>query len=124
MPHTHKAGAVPFSGLAQLYAACKGGNDEVGGSRVENRDAGRISRHLCKTRKGGPASLLPEVRMTSALLLNEMAYITGAADPSDHLPTGTMNTSIGSGAPLNCGFSMTGELDRSAPQTAPSMSGV
>ena len=37
---------------------------------------------------------------------------------------GTMNTSIGSGAPLNCGFSMTGELDRSAPQTAPFMSGV
>ena len=35
-----------------------------------------------------------------------------------------MNTSIGSGAPLNWGFSMTGELDRSAPQAAPSMSGV
>jgi hypothetical protein len=32
------------------------------------------------------------------------SYITGAADPSDHLPTGTINTSIGSGAPLDCGF--------------------
>src|SRR5277367_6244844 len=50
--------------------------------------------------------------------------VTGSAAPSDHQPAGTMNTSIGSGAPLNCGFSMTGELDRSAPQTAPSMSGV
>ena len=51
-------------------------------------------------------------------------YRTGSAVPSDHQPAGTMNTSIGSGAPLNCGFSMTGDLDRSAPQTAPSMSGV
>ena len=51
-------------------------------------------------------------------------YLTGSAVPSDHHPAGTMNTSIGSGAPLNCGFSMTGDLDRSAPQTAPSMSGV
>ena len=51
-------------------------------------------------------------------------YMTGAAVRSDHRPVGTMNTSIGSGAPLNCGFSMTGELERSAPQTAPSMSGV
>jgi hypothetical protein len=69
---------------------------------------------------------LPATRseMTSALLLNDVAYITGAADPSDHLPAGIMNTSIGSGSPWNCGFSMTGELDRSAPQTAPSMSGV
>jgi hypothetical protein len=50
--------------------------------------------------------------------------LTGSAVPSDHQPAGTMNTSIGSGAPLNCGFSMTGDLDRSAPQTAPSMSGV
>jgi hypothetical protein len=51
-------------------------------------------------------------------------YRTGAGVPSDHLPAGIMNTSIGSGAPPNCGFSMTGELGRSAPQTAPSMSGV
>src|SRR5580658_8026597 len=52
------------------------------------------------------------------------SYLTGSAVPSDHLPAGTMNTSIGSGAPLNCGFSMTGEWGTSAPQTAPSMSGV
>ena len=51
-------------------------------------------------------------------------YLTGAAVRSDHLPMGTMNTSIGSGAPPNWGFSMTGEWGRSAPQTAPSMSGV
>src|SRR5215469_1445802 len=50
-------------------------------------------------------------------------YMTGAGAPSDHLPTGTMNTSIG-GASLNCGVSLTGELGRSAPQAAPSMSGV
>jgi|SRR5580692_2546386 hypothetical protein len=50
--------------------------------------------------------------------------LTGSAVPSDHQPARTMKTSIGSGAPLNCGFSMTGELERSAPQTAPSMSGV
>ena len=31
----------------------------------------------------------------SALLLDEMAYITGAANPSDHMPAGTTNTSIG-----------------------------
>lgn len=49
------------------------------------------------------------------------SYITGAAVPSDQLAVGTMNTSIGSRAPLNCGFNMTGELGRSAPQTAPSM---
>jgi hypothetical protein len=48
----------------------------------------------------------------------------GARVPSDHLPVGTMNTSIGSGSPWNCGFSTTGEWGRSAPQTAPSMSGV
>ena len=35
--------------------------------------------------------------------------VTGSAVPSDHQPAGTMNTLIGSGAPLNCGFSMTGE---------------
>ena len=45
-------------------------------------------------------------------------YRTGSAVPSDHQPAGTMNTSIGSGAPLNCGFSMTGDLDKSAPQAA------
>src|ERR1700722_14369496 len=53
-----------------------------------------------------------------------LAYIKGAAVPSDHLPTVIMKTSIGSGAPLNCGFSMTGELGISAPQEAPFTSGV
>ena len=50
-------------------------------------------------------------------------YMTGAGAPSDHLPTGTMNGAIG-GASLNCGVNLTGELGRSAPQTAPPMSGV
>jgi hypothetical protein len=48
----------------------------------------------------------------------------GARVPSDHLPTGIMNTSIGSGSPWNCGFSITGDWGRSAPQTALFMSGV
>jgi hypothetical protein len=40
--------------------------------------------------------LVPEVRLASALLLEEvLAYKTGAADPSYHLPTGTTNTSVG-----------------------------
>ncbi len=42
--------------------------------------------------------------------------------PSDHLPTGIMNTSIGSGASLNCGFSLTGDFARSAPHALPSRS--
>ncbi len=37
------------------------------------------------------------------------SYIAGAADPYDHLPTGTTNTSIGR-APLNCGFSIAGDF--------------
>ena len=87
------------------------------------------------TPKGGPFKL----RLSGAFLrrahlhfrespgplpLPSCTYRIGAAVPSDHLPAGTMNTSIGSGLPLNCGFSMTGEWGRSAPQTAPSMSGV
>jgi hypothetical protein len=55
--------------------------------------------------------------------LNESRYITGAGVPSDHLPTGTTNTSIGC-TPLNCGFSMTGDFGRSAPQSFPSSGGV
>jgi hypothetical protein len=63
------------------------------------------------------------IQKTSVTLFSYMA-LTGSAVPSDHQPAGTMNTSIGSGAPLNCGLSMMGEWDRSAPQAAPSMSGV
>ena len=48
------------------------------------------------------------------------SYITVADVPSDHLLVGTMNTSIGSGAPLNCGFSITGDFSRSAPHALPS----
>jgi hypothetical protein len=43
------------------------------------------------------------------------SYLTGAADPSDHVPTGTINTSIGSAAPLNCRCSITVDFGRSAP---------
>ena len=39
--------------------------------------------------------LPPEARLTNSLFLPDMFYIAGAADPSDHLPTGTINTSIG-----------------------------
>src|SRR5205807_1297781 len=65
----------------------------------------------------------PRRRSRSGVFLNRSgcSYRSGSAVPSDHRPAGTMNTSIGSGAPLNWGFSMTGELDRSAPQAAPSM---
>jgi len=50
-------------------------------------------------------------------------YMTGAGVPSDHLRTATTNTSIGC-APLNCGFSITGDFGKSAPQTFPSRGGV
>jgi hypothetical protein len=49
-----------------------------------------------------------------------VSYITGAGVPSDHLPVGTMNTSLGSGSPLNCGFSISGDCGRSAPHALPS----
>ncbi len=39
------------------------------------------------------------------------------AVPSDQWPTAIMNSVIGSGAPPNCGFNITGEPGRSAPQT-------
>jgi hypothetical protein len=40
--------------------------------------------------------LLPEVRMTSGLLLDELVRTTtGAADPFDHLPTKTTIAPIG-----------------------------
>ncbi len=45
-----------------------------------------------------------------ALAVCPYLTLTGSTVPSDHRPAGTMNTSIGSGAPLNWGFSMTGEL--------------
>lgn len=61
---------------------------------------------------------------TGSTLFIVVPYITGAGVPSDHIPVRTMNTSIGSGAPLNCGVRLTGEFFRSAPQTAPSISGV
>ena len=51
-------------------------------------------------------------------------HITGAGVPSDHLPVATMNTSMGSGAPRNCGSRATGVSDLSAPQVELSMSGV
>src|SRR5215831_10387988 len=50
-------------------------------------------------------------------------YITGAVVPSDHLPTGITNSVMGSGPSRNCGFSVTGESGRSAPQEALSVSG-
>lgn len=49
---------------------------------------------------------------------------TGAGVPSDHLPVGTMNTSMGSGAPRNCRSWATGVSGLSAPQLALSISGV
>src|SRR5215472_6213871 len=51
------------------------------------------------------------------------SYITGAAVPSDHLPTGITNSVMGSGPSRNCGFSVTGESGRSAPQEDLSVSG-
>ena len=50
-------------------------------------------------------------------------YIAGAAVPSDHLPTGITNSVMGSGPSRNAGFRVTGELGRSAPQEALSVSG-
>ena len=37
-------------------------------------------------------------------------YHTSAGLPSDHLPVETMNTLMGSGLPLNCGFNITGDF--------------
>ena len=48
----------------------------------------------------------------------------GAAVPSDHADTGTMNSVMGSGAPLNWGFNITGEPDKSAPHALESVSGM
>jgi hypothetical protein len=48
----------------------------------------------------------------------------GAAVPSDHVDTGTMNSVMGSGAPLNWGFNITGEPDKSAPHDLESVSGM
>lgn len=47
-----------------------------------------------------------------------------AAVPSDHRDTGTMNSVMGSGAPLNWEFNSTGEPDKSAPHTLESLSGM
>lgn len=70
------------------------------------------------------AELETDNNSPNALDLRRLNHGIGAGVPSDHLPAGIMNTSIGSGLPWNCGFSMTGEWVRSAPQTVPSMSGV
>jgi hypothetical protein len=43
---------------------------------------------------------------------------------ADHVGTGTMNSVMGSGAPLNWGFNITGEPDKSAPQDLESVSGM
>jgi hypothetical protein len=74
--------------------------------------------------------LLPTVRFAMAeraceagSLIDEKSYITGAGVPSDHLPTGTTKTSIGC-TPLNCGFSITGDFGKSAPQTVPGSGGA
>ena len=53
-----------------------------------------------------------------------VSYITGAAVPSDHSDTGTMNSVTGSGAPLKCGFVRTGEPAMSAPQVILSVTGT
>src|SRR5580704_6241675 len=48
----------------------------------------------------------------------------GAAVPSDQVRTGIMNSVIGSGAPRNCGFNITGEPGKSAPHDLGSVSGT
>jgi hypothetical protein len=48
----------------------------------------------------------------------------GAAVPSDQVGTGIMYSVIGSGAPANCGFNITGVPGRSAPHDLGSVSGT
>ena len=48
----------------------------------------------------------------------------GAAVPSDHVDTGIMYSVIGSGAPANCGFNITGVPGKSAPHDLGSVSGT
>jgi hypothetical protein len=67
--------------------------------------------------------LKADVRLMFRSFSMKRPYMTGADVPSDHLPTGTINTSIGC-APLNCGISITGDFGKSAPQTFPSRGGV
>jgi hypothetical protein len=62
--------------------------------------------------------VLSEARLTSALLLHEMVYITGAADRSDHLPTGMINTSIRL-TPYELWVQITDDFGRSAPHALP-----
>jgi hypothetical protein len=50
--------------------------------------------------------------------------IRGSGVPSDHLGTGVLNSVTDSGAPLNCGFSRTGERGTSAPRVIPSGRGT
>src|SRR5579864_2421619 len=66
---------------------------------------------------------LPRVKWLSRSFLSRGPYITGAAVPSDHLPTEITNSVMGSGPSRNCGFSVTGESGRSAPQEDLSVSG-
>src|SRR5271163_4034071 len=48
----------------------------------------------------------------------------GAAVPSDQVATGIMYSVIGSGAPANCGFNITGVPGKSAPHDLGSVSGT
>src|SRR5580692_6738768 len=68
-------------------------------------------------------SLLIRLKPLSRSLSLRHSYITGATVPSDHLPTAITNSVIGSGPSRNCGFSVTGESRRSAPQEDLSVSG-
>ena len=81
-----------------------------GGWSHDLRNRHNITSNACLRHKDAVSKLSP-------------LYMTGAGVPSDHLPTGTTNTSIGC-TPLNCGFSITGDFGKSAPQTAPSKAGV
>src|SRR5580704_2132974 len=55
---------------------------------------------------------LPELASSQSLRFvshhSGVAHIAGAAVPSDHMPVAIMNTSIGSGFPLNIGSSRSG----------------
>src|SRR5260370_10597369 len=55
MREVFRLGWFRRKGPAHLYI-CKGGERWGRRSRMENRDAGCVSPHLCKTRKGGPAT--------------------------------------------------------------------
>jgi hypothetical protein len=57
------------------------------------------------------------IAMSRSKAKRQCSSLGDAAVPSDQWPTAIMNSVIGSGAPPNCGFNITGEPGRSAPQT-------